>query len=63
MKISNKIDFVSIDFSDENFENEWTYVMGYDSGSDYTKPQEIINTIDDDIWEKIEKIRKTCFPR
>ena len=63
MKISNKIDFVSIDFSDENFENEWTYVMGYDSGSDYTKPQEIINTIDDDIWEKIEEIRKTCFSR
>lgn len=37
--------------------------MGYDSGSDYTKPQEKIETLDDDLWKKIEEIRNTCFER
>lgn len=57
---------MSIEFSDENYENyenDWTYVIGYDSGSDYTKPQEKIETLDDDLWKKIEEIRNTCFQR
>lgn len=29
-----KVDFVSIDFIDENFENGWRYIMGFDSGDD-----------------------------
>jgi hypothetical protein len=58
-----KIDFVSVEFSDEKYENDWTYVIGYDSGNDYTKPQEKIDTLDDDICKKIEEIRNVCFPR
>ena len=57
------IDYVSIDFIDENLENGWTYIMGYDSGDDYTKPSEFLETMDDKTWEKIEEIRKVCFPR
>jgi hypothetical protein len=57
------IDFVSIDFIDENFEDGWRYVMGFDSGDDYTIPEEHLETMDDKTWEKIEEIRKVCFPR
>jgi hypothetical protein len=63
-KISSyHIDYVSIDFIDENFENGWTYVMGFDSGDDYTKPDEYLETMDDESSNKIEEIRKICFPR
>lgn len=58
-----KIDFITIDFIDDNFENEWSYIMGYDSGNDYTKPKELINNIDENLWEKIGEIRKLCFPK
>ena len=37
--------------------------MVYDSGNDYTKPKELINNIDENLWEKIGEIRKLCFPK
>ena len=58
-----RIDFVSIDFIDENFENGWRYIMGYDSGDDYTQPAEFLEIMDDESSEKIEEIRKVCFPK
>ncbi len=58
-----KVDFVSIDFIDENFENGWRYIMGYDSGDDYTDPIEFIETMDDESSKTIEEVRKICFPR
>lgn len=58
-----KVDYITIDFTDDNFENEWSYIMGYDSGDDFTRPEEMINKIDDSILEKIEEIRKLCFSR
>ena len=58
-----RIDFVSIDFIDENSENGWRYIMGYDSGDDYTQPAEFLEIMDDESSEKIEEIRKVCFPR
>jgi hypothetical protein len=58
-----KVDYITIDFTDDNFENEWSYIMGDDSGDDFTKPEEMINKIDDSILEKIEEIRKLCFPK
>ena len=67
MGINNKskfrIDYLKIDLIDDNFENEWSYIMGFDSGDDYTIPQEYIEKIDDEIEEKFENIRKICFPR
>lgn len=57
------IDYITIDFSDDNFENEWSYIMSYDSGDDFTRPEEMINIIDYSLREKIEEIRKVCFPR
>ena len=58
-----KIDFITIDFIDDNFENEWSFIMGYDSGNDHTKPEEMINNIDENLWKKIEEIRQICFPK
>jgi hypothetical protein len=58
-----KVDFVSIDFIDENFENGWRYIMGYDSGDDYTDPIEFIETMDDESSKTIEEVRKICFPK
>jgi hypothetical protein len=58
-----KVDFVSIDFIDENFENGWKYIMGYDSGDDFTQPTEFLEIIDDEISKKIEEVRQICFPR
>jgi hypothetical protein len=58
-----KVDFVSIDFIDENFENGWRYIMGFDSGDDYTQPIEFLETMDDESSKKIEEIRKISFPR
>jgi hypothetical protein len=58
-----KIDFITIDFIDDNYENEWSFIMGYDSGNDYTKPEEMINNIDENLWKKIEEIRQLCFPK
>ena len=58
-----KIDNITIDFIDDNFENEWSYIISYDSGNDYTKPKEMIESIDEVIWEKIEEIRKVCFQK
>lgn len=58
-----KIDFITIDFIDDNFENEWSFIMSYDSGNDYTKPEEMINNIDENLWKKIEEIRQLCFPK
>lgn len=67
MVINNKskfrFDYLKIDFIDENFENEWSYFMGFDCGDDYTIPHEYIEKIDDEIEEKLENIRKICFPR
>ena len=58
-----KVDFVTIDFIDENFENGWRYIMGYDSGDDYTDPIEFIETMDDESSKTIEEVRKICFPK
>ena len=58
-----RIDFVSIDFIDENFENGWRYIMCYDSGDDFTQPSEFLETMDDETSQKIEEVRKICFPR
>ena len=58
-----KVDFVSIDFIDENFENGWRYIMGYDSGDDYTDPIEFIETMDDESSKTIQEVRKICFPK
>jgi hypothetical protein len=68
MKENNKnsvyhVDYVSIDFIDENLENGWRYIMGFDSGDDYTQPIEFLETMDDESAKKIEEIRKICFPR
>ena len=58
-----KVDFVNIDFIGENYENGWRYIMGFDSGDDFTQPADFLETMDDESSKKIEEIRKICFPR
>lgn len=41
-----KIDYITIDFTNDNFENKCSYILGYDYGGDFTKLEEMINNID-----------------